>query len=160
MKPTGLLVACGVLSVLGGLVWWTKEHPKKTESTTPDAPKVLALGEDQIEEITLSKPGAEPITLKKNGGKWQITAPQPLSADQETVKGLVAALANIQSDRLIDLKPENLAAFGLTEPKAETGSQISAFEYASRQSVPSATPHGLACLMIAQAGAENSATNS
>ena len=119
MKPTGLLVACGVLSVLGGLVWWTKEHPKKTESTTPDAPKVLALGEDQIEEITLSKPGAAPITLKKIGGKWQITAPQPLSADQETVKGLVAALANIQSDRLIDLKPENLAAFGLTEPKAE-----------------------------------------
>lgn len=119
MKPTGLLAACGVLAVLGGLVWWTKEHPKKPESTTPDAPKVLALGEDQIEEITLSKPGSDPIALKKSGGKWQITAPQAFPADQDTVKGLVSALANIQSDRLIDLKPENLAAFGLTEPKAE-----------------------------------------
>ncbi len=119
MKPTGLLVACVVLLGLGGLVWWTKENPKKPESSTPDAPKVLALGEDQIEEVHLSRPGSEPIVLKKAGDKWQIAAPQALPADQEAVKGLVSSLASLPSDRLIDPKPADLAVFGLTEPKAE-----------------------------------------
>ena len=119
MKPTGLLVACVVLFGLGGLVWWTKQNPKKPESTVPDAPKVLALGEDQIEELHFSKPGSEPIVLKKSGGKWQITAPAALPADQETLKGLVSSLASLQSDRLIDQKPADLAVFGLTEPKQE-----------------------------------------
>ncbi len=125
MKPTGLLAACGVLAILGGLVWWTKENPKKPESTTPDAPKVLALGEDQIEEITLSKSATDPIVLKKTGGKWQITAPQAMPADQEAVKGLVSSLASLQSDRLIDQKPSDLAVFGLTEPKTEIEVKVS-----------------------------------
>ena len=119
LKPTGLIAACGVLAVLGGLVWWTKQHPKKADSKTSDAPKVLALGEDQIEGITLSKPGAEPLVLKKTGDKWQITAPKPLPADQDAVKALVSSLANLQSDRLIDQAPANLAEFGLTEPRGE-----------------------------------------
>jgi hypothetical protein len=119
MKPTGLLAACGVLAVLGGLVWWTKLHPKKVEPTTPDAPKVLALGEDQIEEIRISKTGTPAVVLKKNGGKWQITEPQLLAADQDSVKALVTSLASLQSDRMIDQKPSDLAVFGLNEPKGE-----------------------------------------
>ena len=118
MKPTGLIAACGVLAVLGGTVWWTKQHPKKPESTTPDAPKVLALGEDQIEGITISQNGAAPIILKKAGDKWQLETPKPLPADQDAVKALVASLANLQSDRLIDQHPAGLAEFGLTEPTA------------------------------------------
>jgi len=38
----------------------------------------------------------------------------------------------------------------MTEPNAETGSQASAFLYASRALVPVASPQGVVCLTIAQ----------
>ncbi len=45
-------------------------------------------------------------------------------------------------------------------PNAETGSQRSARSHASASVAALATPHGLACLMIATVGASNSATHS
>jgi hypothetical protein len=119
MKQTGLFAAVGVLAVLGGLVWWTKQNPKKAEPTTPDAPKILALGEDQIEGIRIVRTGVEPVVLKKTGDKWEITEPKPLPADQDAVKGLVTSLASLQSDRLIEQNPTSLETFGLAEPKGE-----------------------------------------
>ncbi len=44
----------------------------------------------------------------------------------------------------------------ITPPKAETGSQACALRCASAMSVPTAMPQGLACLMIATAGAAKS----
>lgn len=44
----------------------------------------------------------------------------------------------------------------ITPPNAETGSQACAFACASAMSVPTAIPHGLACLMMATAGASKS----
>ncbi|MES1260852.1 MAG: DUF4340 domain-containing protein, partial [Acidobacteriota bacterium] len=119
MKPTGLLAACGVLVVLGGLVVWFQKHPAKTEPATPPSPKILALGEDQIEGIRLTKPGSAAIVLKKTGDRWAIAEPSPLSADQDTVKSLVGSLASLSADRLIDEKPSDLATFGLVNPPEE-----------------------------------------
>ena len=48
----------------------------------------------------------------------------------------------------------------ITPPKALTGSHVKAFKYASLRLSPMATPHGLACLIIAHAGLTNSETNS
>ena len=50
----------------------------------------------------------------------------------------------------ISLVTGRLAA--ITPPKAETGSQACARRCASATSAPTATPHGLACLMMATAG--------
>ena len=44
----------------------------------------------------------------------------------------------------------------ITPPKADTGSQAWARRWASATSAPTAMPQGLACLMIATAGAEKS----
>ncbi len=119
MKPTGLLAACGVLVVLGGLVIWFQKHPTKTEPATPPSPKILALGEDQIEGVRLVKPGSDPINLKKDGGNWVISEPKQMAADQDTVKSLVSSLASLNADRLIDEKPSDLAGFGLVNPPEE-----------------------------------------
>jgi hypothetical protein len=40
----------------------------------------------------------------------------------------------------------------MTEPNADTGSHASALRYASSASAPTASPHGVVCLMIAQQG--------
>jgi hypothetical protein len=118
-NPIGLLVACGVLIVLGGLVWWTGKHPSKPETTTPATPKILALGEDQIEGIRIAKLGSEPIQLKKNQDKWVLAAPAQFDADQDTVKALVSSLATFNGERLIDENPTDLGSFGLKEPAVE-----------------------------------------
>jgi hypothetical protein len=116
MKPTGLLAACGVLAVLSGVMFWYQKHPAKGESSTPASPKILALSENQIEGIRLAKTGSDPVVLKKTGDKWMLTEPKPVEADQDAVRSLVSSLATLNSDRLIDEKPSDLAGFGLASP--------------------------------------------
>ncbi len=118
-NPIGLLVACGVLIVLGGLVWWTDKHPSKPETTTPASPKILALGEDQIEGIRIAKAGSEAIRLAKKADKWVIAEPTAFDADQDTVKSLVSTVATFNGERLIDENPADLGTFGLKEPAME-----------------------------------------
>ena len=118
-NPIGLLVACGVLIVLGGLVWWTGQHPSKPESTTPAAPKILALGEDQIESIRIAKTGSDAIRLKKTAEKWGSAEPTVFDADQDAVKSLVSSLAAFNGDRVIDENPADLGTFGLKDPAVE-----------------------------------------
>lgn len=119
MKPTGLLAACGVLVVLGGVAYWFQKNPTKPESTTPAAPKVLTLNEDQIEGIKLTRTGADLIELQKIDGKWVIAVPDMVAADQDAVKTLVSAVASVTADRLIDEKPGDLKGFGLATPAGE-----------------------------------------
>jgi hypothetical protein len=117
LKPQGLIAAVTVLAVLGGYAWWSNRHPKSdTASTTPVAPKILSLTADQIQQIRVSKAGAEPVTLLKTGDQWQIAAAKPLAADQDAVGGLTSALSPLNSDRLIDEHPSSLASFGLDAP--------------------------------------------
>ena len=119
MKPTGLLVALGVLAALGGYAFWANKHPKKDVPATPPAPKILALGEDQIEAIRIAKPGSDPVVLRKLADKWEIAEPKAMPADQDTVKSLTGSLSSLTAERLIDDKPGDLAAFGLVSPPVE-----------------------------------------
>ncbi|MGD1073012.1 MAG: DUF4340 domain-containing protein [Bryobacteraceae bacterium] len=118
MKPTGLLVATGVLLVLSGTVWYFNKHPKKAEPL-PESPKILALGEDQIQGLRIVKPGADPIVLKNLAGSWTIAEPKAMPADQDAVKSLVTSSAALTADRLIDDHPASLTDFGLANPALE-----------------------------------------
>jgi len=119
MKPTGLMIATGVLVVLGGTLWWFNKHPKKETPATPASPAVLSLKSDQIEGIRIAKTGSDPIVLKNLAGKWVIAEPKQLDADQDAVKSLVSSLSPMNSDRLIDDHPSSIDGFGLTTPAEE-----------------------------------------
>ena len=119
MKPTGLMLATGVLVVLGGTVWYFNKHPKVETPATPPSPKVLSVPEDQIEAIRLAKTGSDPIVLKKLADKWVIAEPKQMPADQDAVKSLTGSLSSLGSDRLIDDHPASLTDFGLSTPGEE-----------------------------------------
>jgi hypothetical protein len=119
IKPAGLLAACGVLVVLGGAVFYFQKNPSKPESTTPPSPKILTLSEDQVEAIRIVKSGADPLVMKKINGKWEITEPAAMAADQDAAKTLLSAVSSVTADRLIDEKPSDLNAFGLTSPTTQ-----------------------------------------
>jgi hypothetical protein len=122
MKPNGLLVAVVILAAIGGGVYWTNKH-KAAEAGKPpaatDTVKVLSIPEDQFKEIRIARPGADPTVVSKVGDKWALTLPKPMSADQDAMATMVSALAALNADRVVDEKPDNLGAFGLTVPKEQ-----------------------------------------
>ena len=121
MKFRGLLVAAIVLAALSGTLYWSNHRKAKeagAAATTVDAsPKILSLNPSDVVGVTIAKKGAEEIALSKNsGGKWEITAPKPLVADQDSVSSLVSTLSSLNSDRVVDEKATDLGQYGLVQP--------------------------------------------
>jgi len=118
MRPKGLLIAVVLLAALGGISWWSVKHPPSAEKASPDSSntKLLTIPDDQFQEIKVTKLTGEVIDLKKEGGKWRMTSPKAMSADQDAAGSMQSALANLSSDKLIDEKPANLKEFGLDTP--------------------------------------------
>jgi uncharacterized protein DUF4340 len=121
MRFRGLLVAVVLLAALGaGLYFSNKEKAAEAAKPPADAPpKILALTEGDITKIALKKKGADDTVLSKTNGKWEITAPKPYSADQETVNQLISSAANVSGDRVVEDKASNLSAYGLNAPALE-----------------------------------------
>src|SRR5712664_2407830 len=123
MKNTGLLIAAVVLAALSGVLYWSNRHPA-SESTAKASidtpPKILSLKQEDISKIQIKKKGGEELDLAKgDGGKWQITAPKPLGADQEAVGSLLSTVSSLNSDRLVDDKAGDLSQYGLAQPSLE-----------------------------------------
>jgi len=123
MKSRGLLVATIVLAALGGTLYWSNH--RKPEDTAAKAaadapPKILALNQADISSVEIKKKSGEEITLAKNeAGKWQISSPKSLPADQNTVSNMLSPLSTLTSERLIEDKANNLEQYGLTHPALE-----------------------------------------
>ena len=123
MKGRGLLVAAIVLAALGGTLYWSNHRKPATSSLTSAAessPKILDVTPADVSGITIAKADAPVLTLSKNeAGKWQITAPKPLPADQDSVSSLLSNLSPLNSDRLLEEKATDLNAYGLAKPAVE-----------------------------------------
>lgn len=122
MKLRGLIVAAIILAGLTGALYWSDHNKPKdaTEASADAAPKILAVKEDDISKFDLKKDGAEQVGLERNAaGKWQITSPTPLAADQSTVASLLSTFSSLNSQRLVEEKAASLAPYGLDAPKLE-----------------------------------------
>src|SRR5579862_9417434 len=112
MKPRGLLAAVIVLAVLGGVLYWSnrKQKAEAAKPSTDTTPKILSIPEDQIKQVTLKKTGADATVLDKGAdGKWQLTAPKPMPADQDAAKGLITSLATLNGDKVVEDKASDLS---------------------------------------------------
>ncbi|MGC1482207.1 MAG: DUF4340 domain-containing protein [Candidatus Acidiferrum sp.] len=123
MKINSLLVAAIVLAALSGVLYWSN-HRKTAASdvkVSADAPPtILTLAQADITKVEIKKKAAEEVDLAKNdAGKWQITAPKELGADQNEVSSLLSTLSSLSSERLIEAKAESLGEYGLAQPAAE-----------------------------------------
>jgi Domain of unknown function (DUF4340) len=119
MKIRGLTIATVVLGALAGTLYWSNRHkPSDTTQASADTPpKILTLKDADITKIDLRKKAGDSIALAKDsGGKWQITSPQTLGADQSTVSSMASTLSSLSSDRLVEDKAGDLKQYGLAEP--------------------------------------------
>jgi uncharacterized protein DUF4340 len=123
MKNHGLLIAAVVLAALTGALYWSNHHPpsENTAKASLDTPpKILSLKQEDISRIAIRKKGGEELDLAKDGGgKWQITAPKPLGADQEAVSSLLSSVSSLNADRLVEDKAADLSQYGLAQPSLE-----------------------------------------
>jgi uncharacterized protein DUF4340 len=123
MKGKGLLVAAIVLAALMGTLYWSnhrKPAATSASSAEPASPKILDVKPADVTGIKISKTGTEDLTLSKNvAGKWQITSPRPLPADQDSVSSLLSTLSPLDSDRIVEDKAADLSRYGLAKPSLQ-----------------------------------------
>lgn len=124
MSPRKLLIALALLAILGGGVWWSNKKqaeeeakPKKEDASTP---KILAIPDDQIAQLTLKRKDTDPVVLKKSAaGKWEMVQPKPYRVDADAVSGITGAINPLTSTQVVDEKPASLKQFGLDAPSFE-----------------------------------------
>src|SRR2546425_111312 len=109
MKPKGLLIAIVLLAGLGGLSWWVNKKPVESKTPGDTSTKLLTIPDDQFQEIKVKKLAGKSIALVKAKGRWRMTKPQPLAADQDAAGGERLGvghppLANLSADKLVEEK--------------------------------------------------------
>jgi hypothetical protein len=123
IKMRGLVIAVVVLAALAGGVWWSNKA-KQAEASKPAAnasatPNILTLPVDRISKVEIRKTGGDTTIVEKKSGKWELTAPKPLAADQDAVGSIASAVASLNADRIIEEKAQDLAQYGLASPSIE-----------------------------------------
>lgn len=122
MKPRSLLAAAILLAALSGVVWWAKKHPQSDASLpATKALKVIDVPSGQLQQITIAKKDAPPISLNHESGKWQITSPETLPADQDSVGSIASAMSPVNADSVVDDKAAELSRYGLATPSLKVG---------------------------------------
>src|ERR1700744_1600699 len=105
MNPRGLTIAAVVLAALTGVLYWSQHRKTDDTAAVPAdaAPVILKVSAADVTAIEIKNKGSEPISLKKDG-KWEITQPKSLPADQDAVAGLLASLTVLNADRVVKEK--------------------------------------------------------
>ena len=119
MKIRGLLVALGLMVLLGGVIWYSSRSHKGGESTEKAnaTPAILTLKEADIARVEIARQTGETTVIEKDGsGTWKITAPTPYPVDRDAVSSLLAALATVASDKIVDEKAGDVSQYGLNPP--------------------------------------------
>jgi hypothetical protein len=119
MKSTGLLIAAAVLAALTGVLYWSNNHKSADTTTpaTPASPKLVTANDADITKIEIDKKGTEQVGLAKGGdGKWEITAPIKLTADQDAVASMLSTLSGLTSERVVEDHALDLKQYGLADP--------------------------------------------
>jgi hypothetical protein len=103
----------------------------ENETAAPAEP-LTALAPEAITEIEIRKPGAEPVRMIKTGGRWQMTAPVAIAADEARVRPILGLLKAASRARFnpADL---DLARFGLSPPLLELSLSGQTFAFGDEQ---------------------------
>jgi len=114
MNPKTLIIAVGILAVLGGAVYYTKENPP---SSGEDRPKIVSVEKDQIQELTIARPGKDTITVQRGeDDKWNFGPPLTIPADSSSIGFMTDTAASLEADRVVEENVTDWKPYGLDEP--------------------------------------------
>jgi hypothetical protein len=107
------------LAALIGVYYWYSNKPASTENTEEATPTIALAKIDttQISSLHYVKGDAD-LTLVLENNVWASKNEPGRPINQDYVKAILNAYNDINADRVINEKPENLADYGLAEPSA------------------------------------------
>ncbi len=114
MKSTVALLV--VLVGLGGYIYF---YGDKAGSPADTQKLFTGLVSDNIETLTVKNDAGETTSLKKQDGKWTMTAPFQTRASDMDASGIANALAGLDVSRVVDEKPADMKDYGLDTPSIE-----------------------------------------
>jgi Domain of unknown function (DUF4340) len=113
-----LVLALGI----GAYAYFVESKREPSDTAVPaKGTKVLPIDSSKVEEIEVTSASGDVTRLKKNGNDWQIVAPSPMDADQQTVSALLSSLESLETSKTIDEHPASVKDFGLDPPRAIVG---------------------------------------
>lgn len=118
MNLSRLLIAAVLLAGLSvGYYFSNKKDPAAANTKKPPVeapPKILMLSEENMTGLEVRKADAAPVVFKKSDtGKWSMTAPQALNADQTAVNSITATASTLTAERIVDENNTDWAPYGL-----------------------------------------------
>jgi hypothetical protein len=112
---TWLLVTMVVL--LGSYVYVVEVRGGAAKQARQEADaKLLPFSPDEATELVLSGPEGR-IVCRKTRDRWRVTEPIAAAADEGSVTRLLEDLAEARVEQTAVEKPDDLAAFGLAQPR-------------------------------------------
>jgi hypothetical protein len=91
----------------------SSEKPK-TETTQEE--KIFSVEAQHIQSITFKPRESEAFTCRREAGKWTITEPRHLVADQGALSGFLNSLTTATVEEVVDPHPTSLKDYGLDPP--------------------------------------------
>ena len=119
-KFTSTIILAAVLLLLGVyLVVVEIPHRKKATETEQNADRLFKFESGDVGSVELRYPSGL-IELKKTPeGKWRLTKPLEVDADQREVQSLISTVADVRFTRVVEEQAGNLAEFGLAHPNVD-----------------------------------------
>jgi len=123
-KTNTLIIALGVLVLLGAVYYWSIAwNRKKADSAlTPYTPYTPSPNLGNLQGSELVKIEVNGLTLEKNNGLWKLvsieggTPPGGIELDQSRIQYMSYSLASIWVDQVIDEAPPDVSQYGLDKP--------------------------------------------
>jgi len=132
-----------VILALGiGAYAYFVESKREPAGTAAKKAEVFTLDADKVEEVEIKSASGDVTTLKKNGAKWQITAPETLDVDDSEINGVLSTLRSLEVQRTIDENPKAVAGFGLEPPRITVGFRAAGETGMRRLQLGNKTPTG------------------
>src|SRR5437899_1768443 len=110
------LILVVILAGLGAYLYFveSKREPgerKKQEKALGD----VAL--EKIDHLTITSEKGETTAAERQAGKWQLTQPAGVAADESEMSGIASNLASLEVQRVVDDQPSDVKQYGLDPPR-------------------------------------------
>jgi hypothetical protein len=96
------------------LIWYAVHESKQEPDNGKKQEKVFTGVEaDKIDQVTIKSESGDHTTVQRQSGKWQVTSPTPIAADDAELSGLASNLASLEVQRVVDEQATDLKQYGL-----------------------------------------------
>src|SRR5215216_6694167 len=115
MKRITLILILAAAALGAFIYFFEIRREKQPDVGSGESKPAFTFNPEEVTEISLTRQG-QTVRIENREGKWAITHPMNLPADQSTASAIARAIADARVERLITASPEELKVYGLEPP--------------------------------------------